>query len=108
MAPIRGPPSDSDTQQRDDLGARRSLNLDPPFDVMPDHENQNQALIGYARPTNPSRLHRRNDAAARPRDGENAWRQLAGRLGARQASKQAASSTQNRTLVGSAACLRES
>jgi hypothetical protein len=26
-------------QQRDDRGTRRSLNLDPPVDVMPDYES---------------------------------------------------------------------
>ncbi len=32
-------------QQRDDLDTRRSRHLDPPVDVMPDYENQNQALV---------------------------------------------------------------
>jgi len=32
-------------QQRDDRGTHRSLNLDPPTDVMPDYENQNQDLV---------------------------------------------------------------
>ena len=45
MAPIRGPPSIDAMQQRDDRGNRRSLNLDPPVDVMPDYENQNQDLV---------------------------------------------------------------
>lgn len=45
MAPIRGPPGASALQQRADHDARRSLNLDPPVDVMPDYENQNQDLV---------------------------------------------------------------
>ena len=42
MAPIRGPPGMRAVQQRDDLSARGPLHLDPPVDVMPDYENQNQ------------------------------------------------------------------
>ena len=42
MAPIRGLPSDGNMTQRDDRSSRRSLDLDPPVDVMPDYENQNQ------------------------------------------------------------------
>jgi len=43
-APIRGPPQGA-MQQRDDLDTRRSRHLDPPVDVMPDYENQNQDLV---------------------------------------------------------------
>jgi hypothetical protein len=32
-------------QQRDDLSARGPLHLDPPVDVMPDYENQNQDVV---------------------------------------------------------------
>lgn len=45
MAPIRGPPSVDAMQQRDDLCTRRSLNVDPPVDVMPDYENQSQDTV---------------------------------------------------------------
>jgi hypothetical protein len=41
----QGPPGDSEIQQLDDLAARRSLKLDPPVDVMPDYENQTQAVV---------------------------------------------------------------
>jgi hypothetical protein len=44
MAPIRGPPHGA-MQQRDDLDTRRSRHLDPPVDLMPDYENQNQDLV---------------------------------------------------------------
>jgi len=45
MASIRGPPCDGAMQQWDGRDTRRSLNLDPPVDVMPDYENQNQDLV---------------------------------------------------------------
>ena len=45
MAPIRGPPGDVDMTERDDFCTRRSLNLDPPVDVMPDYENQSQDMV---------------------------------------------------------------
>ena len=44
MAPIRGP-AHGEMQQRDDLDTRRSRQLDPPVDVMPDNRNQNQDLL---------------------------------------------------------------
>lgn len=44
MAPIRGPPHGS-MPQRDDPDTRRSRQPDPPTDVMPDYENQNQDLV---------------------------------------------------------------
>jgi len=45
MAPIRGPPGDGAMQQRGDFTAGRSHHTDPPVDVMPDYENQNQELV---------------------------------------------------------------
>ena len=45
MAPIRGPPRADALQQRADRGTRRSLNLDPAVDVMPDNKNQRQDLV---------------------------------------------------------------
>jgi len=45
IAPIRGPPGDGAMQQRDDLWTRRSQHSDPPVDVMPDYENQNQDMV---------------------------------------------------------------
>lgn len=44
-APIRGPPGDNGMHEGNDIGARRSLNLDPSVDVMPDYENQSQDLV---------------------------------------------------------------
>ena len=45
MAPIRGPPDDGAMTQRDDCCTHRSRQPDPPVDVMPDYENQNQGLV---------------------------------------------------------------
>jgi hypothetical protein len=45
MAPIRGPPGDSNMTRHDDLSTGRSRHPDPPVDVMPDYENQKQALV---------------------------------------------------------------
>ena len=45
MAPIRGQPGDGNMTQRDDRSSRRSLDLDPPVDVMPAYENQKQEPV---------------------------------------------------------------
>lgn len=45
MAPIRGPPGDGNMTRQKDLWTGRSRHPDPPVDVMPDYENQNQALV---------------------------------------------------------------
>jgi hypothetical protein len=45
MAPIRGPPGNVEMQQQDGVASRRSVNLDPPVDVMPDYESQNQDVV---------------------------------------------------------------
>ena len=44
MALIRGSPHGA-MQPRDDPDTRRSCHPDPPVDVMPDYENQNQDLV---------------------------------------------------------------
>ena len=45
MAPIRGPPGDGTMSRQEDLWTGRSRHPDPPVDVMPDYENQNQDLV---------------------------------------------------------------
>ena len=45
MAPIRGPPGDGNMTRQEDPWTGRSNHLDPPTDVMPDCENQNQDLV---------------------------------------------------------------
>jgi hypothetical protein len=45
MAPIRGAPGYGAMTQRDDRCNGRSRQPDPPVDVMPASENQNQDLI---------------------------------------------------------------
>ena len=45
MAPIRGPPGDGNMTRREDHWTARSRHPDPPVDVMPDYENQNQDLV---------------------------------------------------------------
>ena len=45
MAPIRGPPGDGNTTRQEDLWTGRLRHPDPPADVMPDYENQNQDLV---------------------------------------------------------------
>ena len=45
MAPIRGPPGDGNMTRQEDLWTGRSRHPDPPVDVMPDYENQNQDLV---------------------------------------------------------------
>ena len=45
MAPIRGPPGYGATTRQQDLRTARSRHPDPPVDVMPDYENQNQDLV---------------------------------------------------------------
>lgn len=45
MGPIRGLPGDGNLTQRDGRSSRRSLNLEPPVDVMSDYENQNHELV---------------------------------------------------------------
>lgn len=45
MVPIRGPPGDGNMARQEDRWTGRSRHPDPPTDVMPDHENQNQDLV---------------------------------------------------------------
>lgn len=49
MAPIRGPPGDGNMTRQEDFWTGRSRQpdppVDPPFDVMPDYEDQNQDLV---------------------------------------------------------------
>ncbi|MCC6559697.1 MAG: hypothetical protein IT372_42820 [Polyangiaceae bacterium] len=48
MAPIRGPPGDGEMMQREDHWTGRARYPDPPVDVKPDYENQNQDLAWQA------------------------------------------------------------
>lgn len=45
MAPIRGPPGDGNMTRQEDLWTGGLRHPDPPVDVMPDYENQNQDLV---------------------------------------------------------------
>jgi hypothetical protein len=45
MAPIRGPPGDGSMTRQEALRTGRSRHPDPPVDVMPEYENQNQDLV---------------------------------------------------------------
>ncbi len=45
MAPIRGPPGDGNMTRREDPWTAASRQPNPPVDVMPDYENQNQDLV---------------------------------------------------------------